>query len=84
MEDYQYKSLIETIEKLKEYNEMLYQLKTEYHKEMLDYRMAYLKQQNKINKAIEYIEDETKSEAFHHYLNDEDLQELLDILKEVK
>lgn len=33
-----------------------------------------------IKEAREYIEEETKSEAFHHYLNDEDLEHLLEIL----
>jgi regulator of replication initiation timing len=98
MKDYQYKSSTETIEKLKiEYNDMiemntelysknekLKQLKEEYHKKMLDYRMKYLKEQNKVSKAIEHIEHEIKREGFHHYLNDEDLEKLLDILKEVK
>lgn len=37
--------------------------------------------QERIDKAIEYIEKETKSEAFHHYINDEDLTMLLNILK---
>lgn len=35
-----------------------------------------------IDKATKYINDEIKREAFHHYLDDEDIQELLDILKE--
>lgn len=37
--------------------------------------------QERINKAIEYVNDEIKQEAFHHYLDDEDIQELLKILK---
>lgn len=36
-----------------------------------------------IDKATKYINDEIKREAFHHYLDDKDIQELLDILKEV-
>ncbi len=89
MEDYQYKSLTETIEKLKEENNKLNQLKTEYHEKMLDYRMAYLKQQNKINEAIKHIENhqlvfrdhtiEEIDEWFNRLYMD-----VLDILKEVK
>jgi len=89
MEDYQYKSLTETIEKLKEENEKLNQLKTEYHETMLDYRMAYLKQNSKISEAIEYIENhqlvfrdhttEEIDEWFNQFYID-----ILDILKEVK
>ena len=46
-----------------------------------------LKQENKklkevIDKAINYIYDEVKREGFHHYLDDKDIEELLDILKE--
>lgn len=42
------------------------------------------KLQQRIDKAIEYIEKETKREGFnHHYINDEDLEELLEILKGV-
>ena len=37
-----------------------------------------------IDKAINYIYDEIKREGFHHYLDDKDIEELLDILKGVK
>jgi superfamily II RNA helicase len=87
MEYYQYKSLTETIEKLKEENEKLNQLKTEYHKKMLDYRMAYLKQNNKINEAIEYINNQmtTYNDGENCGVDCEcDGFKLLDILKEVK
>ena len=48
-----------------------------------------LQQENKklkeiIDKAINYIYDEIKREGFHHYLDDKDIEELLDILKEVE
>ena len=36
------------------------------------------------DKAINYIYDEIKREGFHHYLDDKDIEELLDILKEVE
>lgn len=87
MEYYQYKSLTETIKKLKEENEKLNQLKTEYHKKMLDYRMAYLKQNNKINEAIEYINNQmtTYNDGEYYGVDCEcDGFKLLDILKEVK
>ena len=48
-----------------------------------------LKQENKrlkevIEEVREYIKAETKREAFHHYLSDEDLDKLLQILDKVK
>ena len=48
-----------------------------------------LQQENKkykevISKAINYIYDEVKREGFHHYLDDKDIEELLEILKEVE
>ena len=48
-----------------------------------------LQQENKkykevFDKAINYIYDEIKREGFHHYLDDKDIEELLDILKEVE
>ena len=85
MEDYQYKSLTETIEKLKEENEKLNQLKTEYHEKMLDYRMAYLKQNSKISEAIEYIEKCISSpNEYEQFISTFETKQLLDILKEVK
>ena len=42
------------------------------------------KQKEVIDKAINYIYDEIKREGFHHYLDDKDIEELLDILKEVE
>ena len=48
-----------------------------------------LQQENKkykevIDKAREYIYDELKREGFHHYLDNKDIEELLEILKEVE
>lgn len=47
-----------------------------------EYKKGYILLQQRIDKAIEHIEKETKREGFnHHYINDEDLEELLEILK---
>ena len=55
---------------------------------LVDY-IKQLQQENKkykevIDKSIKYIYDEVKRESFHHYLDDKDIEELLDILKEVE
>ena len=55
---------------------------------LVDY-IKQLQQENKklkevIDKAINYIYDEVKREGFHHYLDDKDIEELLEILKGVE
>lgn len=79
----------ETIDKLKEENKKINQLKEMYHEKMLNFRMAYLKQQNRINKSIKYIENhqlvfrdhttEEIDEWFNQFYID-----ILDILKGVE
>ena len=54
---------------------------------LVDY-IKQLQQENQkykevIEKAINYIYDELKREGFHHYLDNKDIEELLEILKEV-
>lgn len=70
MEDYQYKSLTETIDNMKEYIEYLKNLKDDY--------------KNKIDKSIEYIEselDETGDKVSGSDLPYRYIEDLLDILK---
>lgn len=64
MEDYEYKSLTETIEKLKRNIYKLNILKLKYYEEMINYRMEYLIQQNKVNEAIEYIENNLQNFSY--------------------
>jgi hypothetical protein len=67
-----------------EYNKKMNYLSHKYVTLQNAYNYAKIKNknlQNRIDKAIEYIEEEIKMEAFHHYLDDEDLNELLQILK---
>ena len=55
---------------------------------LVDY-IKQLQKENKkykeaIDKVINYIYDEVKREGFHHYLDDKDIEELLEILKGVE
>lgn len=49
-----------------------------------DYRDELLAENKALKKSLieikEYIKDEIKREAFHYYLDDDDIYELLDIL----
>ena len=70
MEDYQYKSLTETIDNMKEYIELLKSLKDDY--------------KNKIDRAIKYIEselDETGGNVSGSDLPYRYIEDILDILK---
>ena len=40
------------------------------------------KQKEIIDKAVEYIKEEKKEEGFHNYLDDEDMEDLLQILED--
>lgn len=81
MEDYEYKSFSE----LQEENKKINQLKEMYHEKMLNFRMAYLKQQNRINEAIEYINKRKyKGYNFGNEMTGSEINHLLDILKGVE
>ena len=56
----------------------------ELQEENSGYERINKKYKEVIEKAINYIYDEIKREGFHHYLDDKDIEELLDILKEVE
>ena len=57
----------------------------ELQEENSKYERINQKYKEVIDKAINYIYDEIKREGFlHHYLNDKDIEEILDILKGVK
>lgn len=62
----------------------IYHSKFKLFKVIKELQLELTKYKEVIDKATKYINDEVKREAFHHYLDDEDIQELLDILKEVK
>ena len=56
----------------------------ELFEEMESWKHDTQKHKEVIDKSIKYIYDEVKRENFHHYLDDKDMEELLDILKEVE
>ena len=78
-------SLVDYIKQLQQENKHLKEhienyCKTTGIKELMENK----KYKEVIDKAINYIYDEIKREGFHHYLDDKDIEELLDILKEVE
>lgn len=77
---------------IQKWEELLNQLNPKMEQELNEYRRGYYKQKEVIDKAIEYIEwnkdkakfdNNTKEYDNYTFLNEENIDELLDILKEV-
>ena len=82
-------SLVDYIKQLQQENKQLKEHIEKYEHYCKTTGIEELMKENKkykevFDKAINYIYDEIKREGFHHYLDDKDIEELLDILKEVE
>ena len=71
-------------EKKREYDKKRWQERKAKYQELEQLQQENKKYKEVFDKAINYIYDEIKREGFHHYLDDKDIEELLDILKEVE